>query len=189
MTESRPPLPAPTPLREAPPATPARFTAWPADVYDRAREIWSTVGARNAAVVERLLAAEVGDGVAVPAASTIRRWASDDAWDVAADADLERTRGRTLRRLQARWLGALELAQLTLIDSMSGGLDALPHGGAMRVKAAETVLRTIAQSGLLATLPDPAPPGAEEWASLTVDERLRRGREELRERNEQASRR
>jgi hypothetical protein len=178
----------PTPLREMNSSAPARFESWPSGMYQRTFELWSTVGARNAAATERLLALEA-EGAATPAASTVRRWAIADGWDAQADADLERTRGRTLRQLQAGWLGALQLAQITLVDSMTGGLDGLPHGGAARLKAAETVLRTIGQSGLLATLPDPAPPDAEATASLSVDERLRRSREEIRRQKEQADRR
>ena len=188
MTESRRPLPAPTPLREAPSRPPARFAAWPDDIYAAAR---TSSGPPSAAATppSRTPAGRGGGGAAVPAACTIRRWAADDAWDVAADADLEQTRGRTLRQLQAGWLAALHLAQATLIDAMCGGLDRrAPWRGVCASRAAEIVLRTIERAGLLATLPDPAPPSAEERATLSVDDRLRRLGDRIQEHNERNER-
>jgi hypothetical protein len=189
MAETRLPRGAPTPLHGMIPSVPDRFASWDDGTRERAREIWSTVGGRNAAVAERLLAAETAEGTMAPTASTIRRWSRADAWDAAADADLENTRGRTLRQLQVGWLAALQLAQTTLINSMTGGLDQAPYGGSPRLKAAEIVLRTIERAGLLAAMPDPAPLAAETAEPLSVDERLRRSREAMRRQKEQASRR
>ena len=90
--------------------------------------------------------------------------------------------------MQAGWLAALQLAQATLIDAMTGALDETPHGGGVRIKAAEIVLRTIERAGLLATLPDPAPPSAAERATLSVDDRLRHLGERIKEHNERNQR-
>jgi hypothetical protein len=174
----------PAPAQEPP----SRFAAWPDDTYHRVKELWSSVAGRNASAVERLLAAE-SEGAAVPAASTIRRWASDDDWDIAADAHLEQTRGRTLRHLQAGWLAALELAQATLIQGMTGGLDDAPYGGSARIKSAEVTLRTIERAGLLATLPDAAPPGKDDFATLTAAEQSTALREHWGEEGERRDRR
>ena len=133
---------------------PARFESWPADVKERCRELWATLGNRNASRVEWLYGREVPEDVAVPAAPTIRRWAHDEDWDAWAKGELERTRGKTLRQLQTTWLRALQLSQEVQIDAMLGRFADNPGDGAIRVKAAESVQRIVAQAGLLAPFPD-----------------------------------
>src|SRR5689334_20697655 len=96
----------PLPLRpEVEVLTPARFTPWPDGSRQRSQELWSTVGGRNASATHQLLQAETPDAP-VPAAATIRTWASEEDWGAAADVELEATRGRTVRSLQAGWLTA-----------------------------------------------------------------------------------
>lgn len=160
---------------------PARFTSWPPEIYDRAKALWSTYAGRNAAATERLLQAEVEEGSPVPAAVTIRRWATDDRWHMAADHDLETTRGQTVRQLQVGWLTALELAQGTVIAGMHGLLDDLPYGGAARLKSAELTFRTLERAGMLAKLPDPLPVSDDELAKLSEKEKSRRNRDAIAE--------
>ena len=78
-----------------------------------------------------------------PAGSTIRRWAAEELWAARADADLVQTCARTLAEFRAGWLGALSLAQQTLMAGLVGELDDLPHAGAARLKSAELVLKTL----------------------------------------------
>jgi hypothetical protein len=132
---------------------PARFESWPEDVQARCRELWSTVGNRNASRVKWLYSREVPENVAIPSASTIRRWAHDEAWASWANGELERTRGKTFYQLQTTWLHSLQLSQEVQIDAMLGRFDDNPAAGAVRIKAAESVQRVIAQAGLLAPLP------------------------------------
>src|SRR5215211_6330792 len=82
----------------------ARFESYPAEIMERAFELWSTIAGRSGARVLRLLNHEYGEGTALPTPSTINRWALDDAWAAKADADLERSQGRTLFDLQVGWL-------------------------------------------------------------------------------------
>jgi hypothetical protein len=147
-----------SPLVPLPTREPARFEPWPPDVQERAFALWSSIGARNAARTALLLVRELGEDTPVPAASTIRRWAHDLAWGARADADLERSHGRTLYALQVGWLAALQLAQQTLLDGMAGALDDAPGGGLARIKSAEITLRVIERAGLLAILPTPPEP-------------------------------
>jgi hypothetical protein len=158
----------------SPPDRPARFASWPDDVKERCKALWSSIGNRDAGRTAWLYAAEVaaelGEGVAVPAASTIRAWARQESWAAWADRDLAASHGKTLKELRAGWLAALVLAQSTLIDAMCGRLDDLPYGGAGRLKSAEVTLKTIAQSGLLAIAPEPETERTD-WDSLTMEEK------------------
>ena len=135
-------------VRSRPTTAPATFAAWPEDTRQRCYELWSTMAAGSAPRTEQLFAQEVGAGVAVPAASTIRMWALREGWGSRAEAQLQQTQGRTLRQLQATSLVAMALAQATLLDAMVGLLDAAPYGGAGRIKAAEAMLRLAERSGL-----------------------------------------
>lgn len=159
---------------------PARFAPWPDAIRQRCQELWSTVGGRNCAAVHQLLQAEL-PGAPVPAAATIRTWASEEDWGAAADVELEATRGRTVRSLQSGWLTALEMAQATLLAGMSGLLDSSPYGGAARIKSAELVLRTLERAGMLAQLPDPLPPSEDAMKGLSEKEKSRRNRDAIAE--------
>lgn len=173
---------APEPIRPdiAVISPPARFVAWPDEMKQRAQDLWSTVGGRNASATHQLLQAEMPDS-AVPAAATIRSWASEEDWSSAADMELESTRGRTVRSLQAGWLTALEMAQATLLAGMAGLLDSAPYGGSARIKSAELVLRTLERAGPLAQLPDPLPPSEDALKGLSEKEKSRRNREAIAE--------
>jgi hypothetical protein len=150
---------------------PAPFASWPADTKQRCRTLWSSIGNRNASRTEWLYAREVPDGVAIPAAATIRTWAREESWSAWADADLDASHGKTLRELQTGWLSALKLSQETLIDAMCGRLDDLPYAGAARVRAAEVVAKLIAQSGLLAVAPEPeAQKSRIDWSTMSLEE-------------------
>jgi hypothetical protein len=155
---------------------PARFESWPDDIKIRAFELWSTIAARSAPRTEHLLAQEVGENTAVPAASTIRAWAAAEAWASRADADLAETFGKTLQQLQVTSLAAIALAQSTLIDAMIGALDTAPYGGSGRIKAAEAMLRLAERSGMQLVATEAAlPPPSEE--GLSVAQRARRLRD------------
>jgi hypothetical protein len=177
-------------LAAAPPATggdsdksaPARFASWAPDIQQRSYEIWSTLGNRNASRTETLLAREA-DGASVPAGCTIRRWASAGAWARRADADLETSRGKTLHELQVGWLAVQRLSQETLLDALAGALDGCPHGGAARLKAVEIGLRTIERAGLLAVLPEPQRVAEDEAEGMSLEQRARRMRAMMSERN------
>ena len=150
---------------------PARFEAWPEEAKDRCKALWGTIANRNASRVEWLYSREVPAGTAIPAAATIRRWAHDECWGAWFDRDLAESHGKTLRELRTGWLAALQLSQETLIDAMVGRLDDLPHAGAGRIKSAEVVARLVAQSGLLAVVPEPEPAGEPRaWESMTLEE-------------------
>ncbi|MCA9878175.1 MAG: hypothetical protein KC442_10345 [Thermomicrobiales bacterium] len=157
-------------------AKPALFTPWPDTVKQRAQDLWSTVAGRNASATQQLLQAEAPEA-SVPHAGTIRRWADDEQWHIAADHALESTRGRTVRELQAGWLEGLKLAQATLLAGMSGLFDDLPYGGSGRIKSAEITLRTLERAGMLASLPDPLPPDPSEIAKLSAKELSRQMRD------------
>src|SRR3712207_4508205 len=96
-----------------------RFQPWPDDVKQRCKELWSSIGNRNAGRVEYLYSREVPENVAIPAAVTIRQWAREECWGASADADLAESHGRTLRELRTGWLAALRLSQETLLDAMT----------------------------------------------------------------------
>jgi hypothetical protein len=165
------------------PAHPERFAPFPGDLKVRAFELWSTVAVGSAPRTEFLLAQEAGAGVAIPAASTIRRWASDDGWAEHRDRTLAQTQGRTLRQLQATALAAVAQAQQVMLDAMLGLLDQTPYAGAPRVRAAEAVLRLAERSGVdLVVVPSEMP--AEDEAPLSVAERARRMREKIQADNE-----
>jgi hypothetical protein len=115
----------------------------------------------------------------LPTPSTVNRWALDEAWAARADADLERSHGRTLYELQVGWLAALRLAQQTLLDAMAGALDEAPHAGIARLKAAEITLRTIERAGLLAMLPQRPEPEPEDESHLSRAEREARAAERM----------
>jgi hypothetical protein len=158
-------------LIPAPSGQPARFERWDDAVVERSYQLWSSIGARNAGRTVLLLARELGEDAPLPTPSTIRRWAVDFAWAAKADADLERSHGRTIYELQVGWLAALRLAQQTLLDGMVGVLDEAPHAGIARIKAAEITLRTIERAGLLAMLPQRPEPEREDESHLSRAER------------------
>jgi hypothetical protein len=158
---------------------PARFERWHDAIVERSFEIWASVGARNGGRTALLLARELGEDAPLPTPSTIRRWALDGAWAAKADADLEGSHGRTRYELQVGWLAALQLAQQTLLDGMAGALDAAPHAGIARLKAAEITLRTIERAGLLAVLPQPPEPEHVDDSHLTLQEREALAQERL----------
>jgi hypothetical protein len=164
-------------------SAPARFEAWDEAIRGRAYELWSTIGNRDAGRTYLLLKAEWGEEAALPAAATIRGWAREEAWAARADADLEHSHGRTVYELQVGWLAALQLAQQTLLDGMSGAFDNLPFGGAGRLKAAETTLRVIERAGLLAVLPQRPEPEID--ASASREEREAHARATLIQRRHQ----
>jgi hypothetical protein len=162
----------------SPQTAPARFEAWPDDVKTRAYELWCSAAAGSAPRTEHLLAQEAEGETAVPAASTIRRWAAEGGWADRRDQNLEKTQGRTLRQLQATSLAAVALAQQTMLDAMVGLLDTAPYGGSGRIKAAEAVLRLAERSGLeLVVVPAEMP--AEDDATLSLAERARRMRDKI----------
>ena len=159
------------------PDRPSHFEAWGEDIKVRTFELWSSIAAGSAPRTEYLLAAEAGEGVAVPAASTIRRWAVEDGWADQRDKNLAATQGRTLRQLQATSLSAIALAQQTMLDAMTGLLDAAPYGGSGRIKAAESILRLAERSGLELVVA-PADVSTEDTGKpLSLQERSRRMRE------------
>ena len=158
-----------------PAARPARFASFPSDIMERSFQLWSTTG-RSGARVERLLAGEQGPEVAVPSAATINRWAMEHGWAGRADGEVLTTRGRSLAQLRAGLLAAVLLGKDTLLEGMTGGLDALaPSEAATRLKAAELALRTAERSGLLALVagaPD-APDETVDTRDLSLGERAR----------------
>lgn len=149
---------------------PARFESWPEDVKDRCRDLWSTLGNRNAGRTEWLLAKETPEHVALPSASTIRRWAHDEDWATWATGEIQRTAGLTLAQLRHTWLQLLQLSQETQLDAMLGKYDDNPGAGAVRVKAAESVQRVVAQAGLLAPIPPEPARTAADTKELSRDE-------------------
>lgn len=168
MAEDRKPVPAtlvPMSARQ-----PARFESWDDAIQERAFALWSSIGARNAGRTVLLLTRDLGEDAPAPASSTVRRWAHDQAWAAKADADLERSHGRTLYALQVGWLAALQLAQQTLLDGMAGALDDAPGYGLARIKSAEITLKVIERAGLLAVLPTPPEPETS-TDSMTREER------------------
>ena len=165
------PTPAPEP--------PALFHPWPEDVKERCKELWSTLGNRNAFRTEWLYGREVSEGTAIPAASTIRMWARADAWDEWANADLTTSQGKTLHQLQVGWLRALQLSQEVQLDILAGMYDDNPAAAAVKAKVAESVQRVISHAGLLAVLPSAPDPSDEEKRKLTLNERARRMRETI----------
>src|SRR5215207_2157307 len=162
---------------------PARFQAHAPELVERSFHLWSTIGGRNASLVASLLMREADEGQVTPAGSTIRRWASEQLWHARADADLVQTSARTLAELRAGWLGALSLAQQTLMAGLVGELDDLPHAGAVRLKSAELVLKTLQHAG--ATIVPAENPAAlqDDDQPLTLEQRARRMRAMMAERN------
>jgi hypothetical protein len=158
---------------------PARFERYPPEIMGRAFELWSTIAGRSGARVVRLLRRESEEGTALPTPSTVNRWALDGAWVAKADADLERSHGRTVYELQVGWLAGLRLAQQTLLDGMAGAFDDLPMSGAARIKSAEIVLRTIERAGLLAVLPQPPQPEPIDTSELSLAEQEARANARL----------
>jgi hypothetical protein len=167
-------------ITPVPPADrPARFQPWPNDVKERCRELWASHGNRNSGRVEWLYGREVPEDTAIPASVTIRGWARDDDWESWANGELIRTRGKTLHQLQTTWLRSLQLSQEVQIDAMLGRFAENPADGAIRVKAAESVQRIVAQAGLLAVLPSEPETSSEAERHLSLPERARRMRERI----------
>jgi hypothetical protein len=158
---------------------PAQFEAWPDDVRERCRELWSSVGNRNASRVEWLYAREVTEGVSVPAAATIRTWARADDWESWANGELQRTLGKTFKQLQRTWLQALLLSQEVQLDILAGMYDDNPTAAAVKAKVAESVQRIIAQAGLLPSLPAAPADVAVDFDALSLEEQEAMMREAL----------
>jgi hypothetical protein len=159
---------------------PARFESYPPELMERAFELWESIAGRSGARVVRLLRGEFGEETALPTASTVNRRALTEAWAARADADLERSHGRTLYELQVGWLAGLRLAQQVLLDAMVGEFDHLPMGGAARIKSAEITLRVIERAGLLAILPQaPAQEATVDFDALSLEEQEAYLREKL----------
>jgi hypothetical protein len=162
---------------------PARFQAHAPELVERAFHLWSTVAGRNATLTASMLAREVDEGEATPAASSIRRWAVEQHWHARADADLVQTSARTLAELRAGWLGALSLAQQTLMAGLVGDLDDLPHAGAARLKSAELVLKTLQHAGATIVPSESPATRQDDDQTLTLEQRARRMRAMMAERN------
>ena len=163
--------------------SPARFQAHAPELVERAFQLWSTVAGRNATLTASLLTREVDDGTPTPAGSTVRRWASEQCWDARADADLVQTSKRALAELRAGWLGALSLAQQTLMAGLVGDLDDLPHAGAARLKSAELVLKTLQHANATIVPSESAVTPHDDDQPLTLEQRARRMRALMSEQN------
>jgi hypothetical protein len=96
------------------------------------------------------------------------------------------TSARTLAELRAGWLGALSLAQQTLVAGLVGELDDLPHAGAARLKSAELVLKTLQHAGttIVPTATEITP--MRDDPSLSLDQRARMSRARILEANARA---
>src|SRR5262245_16252063 len=79
------------------------LVAIPPEVMERAYELWSTIGGRNAAATRRLMEQEAEDGDAVPTDRAIRKWAQQQAWDVRADGMIRETRELTAYQLGVKY--------------------------------------------------------------------------------------
>src|ERR671917_369034 len=79
----------------------------PPEIVERAYELWSTVGGRNASATRRLLEAEAEDGDAVPTDRAIRKWAKEHGWHERADLQLRETAGNTDYELGVKWRALL----------------------------------------------------------------------------------
>ena len=172
-------------LADTPETRPLRFEPWPDHIKTRAFEFWSSIGVGSAPRVEHLLAQEAGEGVAVPAASTIRAWAAADGWAARRDADRVQTHGRTLRELQSGFLSAVVLAENTMLDAMVGLLDGAPYGGSGPSRRRKPILRLAERSGLrfVVTEMELQPPTAEDDKGLSLEQRARRMRAMMSEAN------
>jgi hypothetical protein len=162
---------------------PARFQAHAPELVERAFQLWSTVAGRNATLTASLLAREADDGTPTPAGSTVRRWAADELWSDRADADLTQTSARSVAALRAGWLGALSLAQQTLMAGLVGDLDDLPHAGAARLKSAELVLKTLQHANATIVPSESAATPQDDDPTLSLEQRARRARARMREAN------
>jgi hypothetical protein len=93
------------------------------------------------------------------------------------------TSARTLAELRAGWLGALSLAQQTLMAGLVGDLDDLPHAGAARLKSAELVLKTLQHANATIVPSEATVTPREDNATLSLEQRARRARARMREQN------
>ena len=113
------------------------------EIKERAFELWSTVGGRNAAATRRLLEAEAEDGDPVPTDRAIRKWAQESAWAVRANHELPETKDQTLFELATKWRALVLGAADVLLAAQTGAYAGREMEGALAVRASEVALRQI----------------------------------------------
>ena len=134
----------------------------PIELINRAYELWSTVGGRNAAATRRLLEQEADDGDALPNERSIRRWAKQHAWDVRADVMIRDTKDLTAYQLGVKWRAIMLGGADVLLAAQTGGYAGREMEGALAVKATEIGIRVIERGVLPLVVPPPAEPEVEE---------------------------
>jgi hypothetical protein len=115
----------------------------PPEILERAYELWSTVGGRNAAATRRLMEAEAEDGDPVPTDRAIRKWARESAWAVRADRELPETKDATLYELGVKWRALILGSADVLLAAQTGGYAGREMEGALAVKASEIAMRQV----------------------------------------------
>jgi hypothetical protein len=130
------------------------LVAVPADVMERAYELWSTVGGRNAAATRRLLEQEAEDGDMVPTDRAIRKWAQQHGWAVRADRDVGQTKDQTLYELGVKWRALVLGSADVFLRAQTGGYAGREMEGALAVKASEIAMRQV-EKGVIPLLVKP----------------------------------
>ncbi len=94
--------------------------AWPDELREQLRDIYLTVGNRNATRTLQYYRELVGPDTPLPSASTVRNWVGRFNW---ASVPVSEARARRVARVRARWDDAQELALETFINNMEIGLE------------------------------------------------------------------
>jgi hypothetical protein len=134
------------------------LVAAPQEMIERAYELWSTVGGRNAAAVRRLLIEEADEGDAIPNERTIRQWAKHHAWSVAADEMVRETKDLTQYQLWVRYRAIMLRGADVILKAQTGGYAGNELEGALAVKATEVGNRFIERGALPVVVAPPSPP-------------------------------
>lgn len=124
------------------------------EVRARCYALWAFRAARNNRAVERLYAAEMGEGADVPSYNTIRRWAMAEGWEERRRADFAANHGETLYDMQLDALGIMRRHIDVMAEAQAGAYDDNPAAGIVRLKPGE-LLGKVIERGILPLMPKP----------------------------------
>jgi hypothetical protein len=127
---------------------------FPQETKDLAYALYATFCSGDCAAVERMMAAEIAPGEAVPTRQTIARWARDEGWQGLREQGWRNTK-RPLYELRQAMISNVMLAQKIKRDAMTGAFDGRPADAAVALKGAELADRLLERAVIALSLPEP----------------------------------